>query len=77
MHQFMTFGGILCALGGVSAVLLGLAGVACLEPNALTSLGGTKTVLIGGGVGLIVGVPALFIGLRLWADFEAARERLL
>ena len=77
MHQVMTFGGIVCALGGVAAVLLGLAGVACLDPGALKGMGGNSAVLIGGGVGLIIGVPALLIGLRLWADSEAAKERLV
>lgn len=77
MHQLMTIGGILSALGGAGAVLLGLVGVAFLKPDALASIGGNSTVLIGGGVGMIVGVPLLFIGLRLWADHEAAQERLL
>lgn len=77
MHQLMTMGGILSALGGAGAVLVGLIGVTCLEPDALASVGGNSTVLIAGGVGMIVGVPLLFIGLRLWADHEAAQERLL
>jgi len=77
MHQLMTLGGMLSALGGVGTVLLGLVGVAFLEPNALESLGGNSTVMIGGGVGLIVGVPLTFIGLRLWADHDAAQERLI
>ena len=76
MHQLLTFGGILSVLGGAGAVVAGLIGVAFLQPGTFGPAGPTP-VLIGGGVGLIVGVPALLIGLRLWADHEAAKERLL
>lgn len=77
MHQLMTLAGLLSTLGGAAATLLGVVGVAFLTPGSLDRFGGDSTVLIGGGVGVFVGVPLLFIGLRLWADFEAAQERLV
>lgn len=76
MHQLLTLGGVLGVLGGAGAVVTGLVGVAFLAPGTLGPAGPTP-ILIGGGVGLIVGFPALFIGLQLWADHDAAQERLI
>ena len=76
MHQLLTLGGVLAILGGVGGVLTGLVGVGFLAPETFGPAG-PAPILIGGGVGLIVGFPALFIGLQLWADHDAAQERLI
>jgi hypothetical protein len=70
MHAAITvLGGVGSALGGLT---LATGVVLALLAHALA-----LQVIVGGGAGLVIGVPLLIMGLNLCAERDRAKEREL